>query len=606
MRFGPIRRWLIAKPGILALGIAAGVERNPVACIGERRRSAKTVGDRGHPDRAADGGERGDVGSREQCLDLLDRTVCEHRIGPRLDPVEQHVAVGQQDRGDQVDVGADPADALILPGSERATRRPDDLERARDAAGVGSGEPRGGFWILLRQRGMRVGNGERADLGADRGIDRWYRGDPVDQRTHIEAGAADEDRELARGMDLGDRRFGVIGPARRGIADIGAIDMAEQAVGDARLVGGRRARGEDAQVGIDLARIGVDDDAVVALGELDRGGGLAARGRPCDERERWAIADHCITAARRRGVRRFGRVGTNGIPMMFIATLIAATLAKGDVSAACDRLSAAGCAAVGWEWIDDGVAADIAFAADPVVARSTLEGAIAGADVVVQPSHGRQKALLIADMDSTMITVECIDELADYAGIKDQVAAVTEAAMRGELDFEGALDARVALLEGLDEGVIAQCLAERVTIMPGAKALVRTMRAHGGHAVLVSGGFTRFAEPVAAEIGFDRAVANRLLIGGGKLTGKVAKPIVGADAKLATLRTVSEARGLALAETLAVGDGANDLKMIEAAGLGVAYHAKPIVAAAAGARVDHGDLTVLLYAQGYSRQDWTT
>jgi phosphoserine phosphatase len=289
---------------------------------------------------------------------------------------------------------------------------------------------------------------------------------------------------------------------------------------------------------------------------------------------------------------------------MFIATLIAATLAEGDVCAACDRLTAAGCAPVGWEWIDEGLAADIAFAADPGAARGALEGAIAGTDVVVQPSHGRQKSLLIADMDSTMITVECIDELADYAGIKDQVAAVTEAAMRGELDFEGALDARVALLEGLDEGVIAQCLAERVTIMPGAKALVRTMRAHGGHAVLVSGGFTRFAEPVAAEIGFDRAVANRLLIEGGKLTGQVAKPIVGADAKLATLRAVSEARGLALAETLAVGDGANDLKMIEAAGLGVAYHAKPIVAAAADARVDHGDLTTLLYAQGYARQDW--
>ena len=289
---------------------------------------------------------------------------------------------------------------------------------------------------------------------------------------------------------------------------------------------------------------------------------------------------------------------------LFTATLIAATLQEGDVSAACDRLAAAGCGPGEWTWIDDQVAVDIVFADDSAAARAALEGAFPATDVIVQPAEGRRKALLVADMDSTMITVECIDELADYAGIKPAVAAVTEAAMRGELDFEAALDARVALLAGLDDMVIDRCLAERVTIMPGAKALVRTMRAHGGYAVLVSGGFTRFAEPVAQEIGFDRAVANRLLSDRGKLTGKVEKPIVGAEAKLATLRRAMSDRTIAQHATLAVGDGANDLKMIEAAGLGVAYHAKPIVAAAAAARVDHGDLTVLLYAQGYRRRDW--
>ena len=250
------------------------------------------------------------------------------------------------------------------------------------------------------------------------------------------------------------------------------------------------------------------------------------------------------------------------------------------------------------------MAADIPFASDPAAAREVLEGGFASVDVVVQPSATRRKALLVADMDSTMITVECIDELADYAGIKAEVAAVTEAAMRGELDFEGALDARVALLAGLSEDVIAQCLSERVTIMPGAKALVRTMRANGGHAVLVSGGFTRFAEPVAAEIGFDRAIANVLLIEDGQLTGKVAKPIVGSATKEETLRGAIAERGIDSGLSLAVGDGANDLAMIGAAGLGVAYHAKPIVAAAAAARVDHGDLTALLYAQGYAREDW--
>ena len=229
---------------------------------------------------------------------------------------------------------------------------------------------------------------------------------------------------------------------------------------------------------------------------------------------------------------------------------------------------------------------------------------IAGADVVVQPAAHRSKLLMVADMDSTMITVECIDELADYAGIKPQIAAVTEAAMRGELDFAAALDARVALLKGLDEAAIDRCLAERVRIIPGAIALVRTMRARGARCVLVSGGFTRFAEPVARAIGFDRAIANDLGVEGGRLTGTVARPIVDASTKLDTLIAERERLGLAIEATLAVGDGANDLAMIGAAGLGVAYHAKPIVAAAAAARIDHGDLHALLWAQGIPRAEW--
>jgi phosphoserine phosphatase len=293
-----------------------------------------------------------------------------------------------------------------------------------------------------------------------------------------------------------------------------------------------------------------------------------------------------------------------GETAMFTATLIGDALGAGDIAAARDRLAAVGCVPGAGGWLDEGVAIDLSFAADSAAARDALEGAFARTDVVVQPTATRRKALIVADMDSTMITVECIDELADYAGIKAEVAAATEAAMRGELDFEGALDARVALLAGLDEGVIAQCLAERVRIMPGAKALVGTMRAHGAAAVLVSGGFTRFAEPVAAQIGFDAAIANVLLIEDGRLTGKVAKPIVGSATKEETLLAWIAQRGIDPALSLAVGDGANDLAMIRRAGLGVAYHAKPIVAAAAGARVDHGDLSVLLYAQGYRRSDW--
>lgn len=288
---------------------------------------------------------------------------------------------------------------------------------------------------------------------------------------------------------------------------------------------------------------------------------------------------------------------------MFTATLIAAgALSRGDISNARDALAEAGAAPGEWNWLDEGDAADLDFTGDPAAVRAALEGLVP--DVVVQRSEGRAKKLLVADMDSTMITVECIDELADYAGIKAEIAAVTEAAMRGELDFAEALDARVALLRDLDAAMIDRCREERVRIMPGAVALIRTMKAHGARSVLVSGGFTVFAEPVAAEIGFDVAIANRLGIGGGRLDGTVGRPIVDAATKLATIEAERAALGLAVAETLAVGDGANDIPMIQAAGLGVAYHAKPKTAAAAAARIDRGDLTALLWAQGYPRAVW--
>lgn len=290
---------------------------------------------------------------------------------------------------------------------------------------------------------------------------------------------------------------------------------------------------------------------------------------------------------------------------MFTATLIAAgALTPKIVADAADRLAAAGCVPTTLDWIDEGDAVDLHFELAPAAARAALEEAFDRVDVVVQAREGRRKMLLVADMDSTMITVECIDELADYAGIKPQIAAITEAAMRGELDFEAALDARVALLAGLDADVIDACLADRVRLMPGAAVLVQTMRAWGATAVLVSGGFTRFAEPVAREIGFDRAIANVLEIEGDALTGKVARPIVGAATKKATLLDYRGALGLADSATLAVGDGANDLAMIETAGLGVAYRAKPIVAAAAMARIEHGDLTALLWAQGVPKAEW--
>ena len=290
---------------------------------------------------------------------------------------------------------------------------------------------------------------------------------------------------------------------------------------------------------------------------------------------------------------------------MYIATLIAADrLSSGDISAAEDALAAAGTYLMGRSWVEEDKACDILFSSPPEPARSVLEGLRLGFDVVVQAESGRRKRLLIADMDSTVITIECIDELADYAGCKAEVAAVTERAMRGELDFEAALRGRVALLKGLDEAVIARCRRERLQIMPGAKALVRTMRREGAECLLVSGGFVQFTDHVAPEVGFTRALANNLGIRGGKLDGTVAAPIIGAETKRRTLIDAAAAAELDLAETLAVGDGANDIPMIEAAGLGIAYRAKPKTAAAADARIDHCDLSALLFAQGYSRSEW--
>ena len=290
---------------------------------------------------------------------------------------------------------------------------------------------------------------------------------------------------------------------------------------------------------------------------------------------------------------------------MFIATLIAKErLAGGDISAAEDALAEAGVHAFGRSWIEDDVACDLLFSLGPGKAREALEGRFPGVDVIVQGEAGRRKRLLVADMDSTMISVECIDELADYAGLRAEVAAVTERAMAGELVFEQALAERVALLEGMDEEVLARCHAERVRLTPGARSLVWTMKREGAFSILVSGGFTAFADRVARQIGFDRAVANRLDMSEGKLSGTVSPPNVGAEGKRQALADALAERGLDASAALAVGDGANDIPMIRAAGLGVAYHAKPAAAAAADAVIEHNDLTALLYAQGYARSEW--
>jgi phosphoserine phosphatase len=227
-----------------------------------------------------------------------------------------------------------------------------------------------------------------------------------------------------------------------------------------------------------------------------------------------------------------------------------------------------------------------------------------GVDLIVQPLEGRRKRMLLADMDSTMIEQECIDELADEAGVGARVKDITARAMNGELDFDGALRERVGLLKGLDEGVIQTVLDTRITLMPGGAVLLATMKAAGGHAALVSGGFTAFTASVAATLGFDENRANTLIVEGGVLTGEVGTPILGKQAKVDALEQITARLGIAEADVMAVGDGANDLGMLHRAGTGVALHAKPVVAAECDVRINFGDLTALLYIQGYARADF--
>jgi phosphoserine phosphatase len=254
-------------------------------------------------------------------------------------------------------------------------------------------------------------------------------------------------------------------------------------------------------------------------------------------------------------------------------------------------------------WIDEGDAADLQFTGDRKTAKWAL-AALDGADAVVQADEPRWKRLLVADMDSTIIGQECIDELADFVGLKDKVARITERAMQGEIDFPAALRERVGLLAGLDERELKRCLDERVHLTSGAETLVQTMRAGGASCLLVSGGFLSFAEPVARTVGFDRVKANRLVFAGGKLSGEVGDPIVDAMAKREALIEVRDELGLSNRDVLAIGDGANDKLMIEEAGLGIAFKAKPTLAEAADAELKHHGLDALLWVQGVRRRDW--
>ncbi len=290
---------------------------------------------------------------------------------------------------------------------------------------------------------------------------------------------------------------------------------------------------------------------------------------------------------------------------MFIATLIAAKPHEdGAENAACELLAAAGCAPQDTRIFGSGHAIDIQFETGPDTARTAFGPFLDSCDLFVQPAAHRVKKLLCSDMDSTMIAAECIDELADYAGLRPEVMAITESTMRGELDFAESLAKRVALLEGLPETTIDECLHERIRAMPGAGTLIATMHALGCFNMLVSGGFHAFADPVAAGLGFNQVFANRLEVRDGRLTGTLLGDIVDARAKADFLAQVLKVRKIDAADSLAIGDGANDIPMLQAAGYGIAYRAKQAARDAADAYIAHGDLTTILLAQGIDEDQW--
>ena len=289
---------------------------------------------------------------------------------------------------------------------------------------------------------------------------------------------------------------------------------------------------------------------------------------------------------------------------MFICTLLTDPAQRGLEPALVDSLrNAWGGGDVEWLAVDEAAAFDLADMPDN---RWDVWADVQrlGVDLVILPAAGRRKRMLLADMDSTMIQQECIDELADVAGVGDRVKDITARAMNGELDFEAAIRERVGLLRDLPETVIADVLATRIAYMPGGAVLLATMKAHGAYAALVSGGFTAFTSAVAARLGFDENRANNLLVEDGRLTGEVGMPILGQQAKVDALEEITARLGLTEADVLAVGDGANDLGMLGRAGMGVALHAKPAVAAQCDVRVNFGDLTALLYLQGYARDEF--
>ena len=535
-----------------------------------------------NPDRTHNGQGRIESAG-EQSPDFFHGAGIHHLDKARIASRIELLTRGEQNQGVQSDGIAQSAFTRFLPFGHGPLGGTDDFQCPCHARGIVGVERRGPGGVFTAERGISIGEGQGAHLFADERIDRRDRGNTLQQSADVEPGAANQDRHRTLGMQRVDFRCRCQRPIGGGTGD-SPIPGAEQAVFYPLHLLRRRTGAEHCQIGIDLRAVGVDDRRSLSgtlqpLRQFDRQCALAARGRPCNERQR----------------RQPGRHNTE-IPLL-IARLIADPHAYSTtLDQATAALEAHGMRVAMAQLVD---------ANSPVLQISLPEGdaaTVAGildehfrpSDLLLTDEEIRVPHVFVSDMDSTMIGQECIHHLADFAGIKPQIAEITERAMQGELDFESALRERVLLLRNLAEEAISECLSTRIVPMPGAKTLVATLKSKGCRTVLVTGGFHQFADPVAEQLGFERVVGNRLEVSGGVLTGGLVGAIVDSASKKAAVDEVGEG-----AVTLATGDGANDAAMLSAATMGVAFRAKPIVAAAARARVDHTDLTTLLYAQGY-------
>ena len=473
---------------------------------------------------------------------------------------------------------------------DRLAARHQHLERTQDALSVARLQDNGTRRITRREQGMQRLRPFLRQPCPERQPQLFgnlrHLGKSAGQRLEIKACAANEDRCLAGRTDR--RDLCVDGP-EPGPGRIGRVGrhMAIEPVFDSTHLGlGWSCRHHPKRV-IDLHAVGIDHDTIDAARPVERQSRLAAGGR-AGYQDRVVFAHKVVS-------------------MALVATLIANPQNPVLVPALGEK-AASSVSASGLYWLADGIACDIALkdGTDAAEAMAALTKAIGGApvDIVVQEAETRRKKLLIADMDSTMIGQECIDELAAEVGLKDLVAAITARAMNGEIEFEPALRERVALLKGLPVTVVDEVIAKRITLTPGGKELIDTMTANGGYTALVSGGFTVFTGRIASVLGFHENRANVLIEEDGKLAGIVAEPILGKQAKVDALIDITETLGIHTDDAIAVGDGANDLGMLQLAGSGVALHAKPSVAAQAKMRIDHGDLTALLYIQGYRKSDF--